>query len=235
MAGAVSRPARLLSRHQVGGQLSLVALDVDAQHQASFVTPGQYAELTIDGKDGYFALASTMLAAPWELIVRDSGGASRALLTAPIGTELLLSSALGKGFPVEVAEQQPAVIAVTGSAISVLRPLLAHREARGDLQRTYVFVGARSIAETPLAAELTTWAQKGAHVWLATSRSGAADSATTNEGSLALVRVVTGYVQNALNAAVASGDAPAGAVAFAAGHAEMLRALTGLSSVYTNV
>lgn len=227
MGVAVPRLARLLSRRQVGGELSLVALDVDLEHQSSFVTPGQYVELSIEGKTGYFALASTMLAAPWELVVKDSGDASRALLTAPIGTELLLTSALGAGFAVQLAEQKPAVIAVTGSAISVLRPLLAHREARGDLSRTYALVGARSIAETPLASELSLWARKGAHVWLAASR--------TAEGSLPLVHVVSGYVHHALNSAVAAGDIPGGALTFAAGHAEMVEALTGVSSVYTNV
>ncbi len=230
MARAVSRPARLLARRDVGGELSLIALDVDAQHQASFVTPGQYAELTIDGRNGYFALASTMLAAPWELVVKDSGDASRALLTAPIGTELSLTCALGDGFPVHLAEQKPAVVAVTGSAVSVLRPLLAHRAARGDLPRTYVFVGARAIAETPLASELSAWAQKGAHVWLATSRATA--------GALAGVRVVAGYVQNALDSAMAAGEVPKGIVAFVAGHEEMLKSLStprSLSSVYTNV
>lgn len=230
MAGTVSRPARLLSRRDVGGELSLVALDVDALHQASFVTPGQYAELTIDGKSGYFALASTMLAAPWELVVKDSGDASRALLTSPIGTQLRLTSALGDGFPVHLAEQKPAVVAVTGSAVSVLRPLLAHREARGDLARTYVFVGVRDVAHTPLATELTVWARKGAHFWLSTSR--AAGEA------LAGVCVAAGYVQNALDAAVAAGDVPRGAIGFVAGHEEMLKSVTvgpSLSSVYTNV
>jgi len=206
-----------------------VALDVDAQHQSSFVTPGQYAELTIDGKNGYFALASTMLAAPWELVVRDSGGASRALLTAEIGAELLLTSALGDGFPVHLAEKKPAVIAVTGSAISVLRPLLAHREARGDLAQTYVFVGVRTIGDTPLASELTAWAKKGAHVWVATSRA--------SGGSLPHVQVLAGYVQNALDAALAVAHVPRGAIGFVAGHGEMLKSVTAgtsLSSVYKN-
>ena len=230
MAGAVSRPARLVSRRPVGGELSLVALDVDAEHQSSFVTPGQYAELTIVGKNGYFALASTVLTSPWELIVKDSGDASRALLTAPIGTELSVTSALGQGFPVKETDQLPAVLAVTGSAISVLRPLLAHRESRGDLARTYVFVGVRTVAEAPLVAELSTWATKGAHVWLASSRSA--------EGRVPSVRVVQGYVQNALEAALVSGEVPTGAVAFVAGHGEMVKTMSArgaLSSVYTNV
>lgn len=230
MAVAESRPARLLSRHPVGGELSLVALDVDARHQASFVTPGQYVELTIEGKNGYFALASTMLASPWELVVRDSGDASAALLTAPIGTELSLTSALGAGFPVHLAEQRPAVIAVTGSAVSVVRPFLAHREAAGDLRRTYVFVGVRSIADAPLASELAAWAGKGAHVWLATSR--------TSGEVLPGVRVASGYVQTALDSAIAAAHVPAGAVGFVAGHGEMLKSVTSgasLSSVYTNV
>jgi NAD(P)H-flavin reductase len=230
MAGAASRPARLLSRRALGGGLHLVALDVEAWHQTSFVTPGQYAELTIAGKNGYFALSSVMQAAPWELVVKDSGGASRALLTAQIGAGLLLTSALGAGFPVERAAGAPAVLAVTGSAVSVLRPLLAHREAEGDLAHTYVFVGARALSEAPLAEELVTWARKGAHVWLATSRS--------HEGSLPPVRIVRGYVQNAIEEALAAGLLPRGAAAFAAGHGEMVKTLVAggsLSSVYTNV
>jgi NAD(P)H-flavin reductase len=228
------RDARLLGRREVGGGLTLVSLEVDGICRVSYQTPGQYAEVTIGDKNGFFALASAAAHAPWELIVRDSGGASHALLHADLGAALHVTPALGTGFDIHRAEGKPAVIAVAGSAISVARPLVAWRVAAGALASTFVFVGARSIAEAPLTDELSAWAAAGARVWLCASRDDA--------GELAHVTITRNYVQDAITAAVDRGDVPAGAVAFVAGHDAMVSSLVSrlgeapaLASVYTNV
>jgi NAD(P)H-flavin reductase len=239
--GASPRDAHVAGKRDVGAGLVLVSLDVDDVCRDSYVTPGQYAELTIDGaageldaeKNGFFALASEVRVAPWEIVVRDSGGASRALLEAAIGARLSVTPALGSGFDVHRAEGKPAVIAVSGSAIGVARPLLAWRASASALDSTYVYVGVRSVAETPLADELIRWAARGVRVVLCASR----DTA----GALPGVKLTSGYVQDAITAAVATGMLPSEAIAFVAGHDAMASALRdagsgpALASVYTNV
>jgi NAD(P)H-flavin reductase len=231
--------ARVAKKRDVGAGLVLVSLDVDDACRDSYVTPGQYAELTIDSghegdpdreKNGFFALASECHTSPWELVVKDSGGASRALLDAAIGSHLSVTLALGSGFDVHRAEGKPAVVAVSGSAIGVARPLLAWRASKGALASTFLYVGVRSVAETPLDDEIVRWAARGVRVVLCASR----DTA----GALAGVEVTSGYVQDAITAAVATGVLPSDAVAFVAGHDAMTSALRSgpaLASVYTNV
>jgi NAD(P)H-flavin reductase len=241
-AGAPPRDARIAEKRDVGAGLVLVALDVDDFCRDSYTTPGQYAELTIgddsirdpgSAKNGYFALASDVLRAPWELVVKDSGGASRALLEAAVGAPLSVTTALGSGFEVHRADGVPAVIAVSGSAISVARPLLSWRAARDALASTFLYVGVRSVEETPLPDELSAWARRGVRVVLCASRDAS--------GGLDGVEMTSGYVQDAITAAVATGALPGDAVAFVAGHDAMTSALrdgTGgpaLASVYMNV
>ena len=162
--------------------------------------------------------------------MRDSGDASRALLACDAGASVTVTAALGAGFRVDDAAGAPAIIAVTGSAVSVLRSLMFHREARGELAQTYALVGVRNAREVPLAAELAGWAKKGAHVWV---------SASVDERAAPdLVRAGRGYVQHTLIAEIAAGRVPKGAVVFAAGQEGMVKALAGsphFASVYTNV
>src|SRR4051812_39474481 len=117
---AIEAPRAILSsRRDAGAGLALVALTVEPDLAASYVAPGQYVEVKSAAGAGFFALAGDVGAPTWELLVRNSGDAADALLTASEGAAIDVSMALGTGFPMTRAKHGPLVVAVTGSALSV--------------------------------------------------------------------------------------------------------------------
>jgi NAD(P)H-flavin reductase len=226
--------ALLGGRCGAGGGLTLVALDVGADAARSYTAPGQYVEVKVEKGNGYFVLAGDVAAARWELLVRNAGDAADALTSAPLGSAIEVSAALGLGFPIDGALGRPLGVAVVGTALAVARPILRRRIAEGDARRTYVFLGVRSAADVPLAAEVDAWSSQGAHVTLCLSRPAAP------EDDRALARAVRrqGYVQRAVVLAIEAGELPERALVVAAGPEEMLADMRALSSsveVVTNV
>ncbi len=95
--------ARVAGRRDVGGGMTLFALDVPTVLRESYVRPGQYAHLTLTSEDGFFVLGSRERRSPWEIVLRRGGGVADLLLAAPIGLEVTASEALGAGFPMDDA------------------------------------------------------------------------------------------------------------------------------------
>lgn len=241
--------AVLAARIDAGTGLSLVTLAVGPEHASSFRAPGQYVQVTTAaGATGYFALAGELGSARWELLVRNSGDAADALVTLPIGAPIDVTLALGEGFPLASAEGRPLIVAVAGSAIAVARPIV---RARGigwaEPGSTTVFVGARCVAEVPLADELEAWTTHGIETVLCLSRPELADESER----LRHVRRFAGYTQFAieehlrvsaerLGTSIRSGGPRPRPLLFAAGGAPMLQSMRelgerGLVDVVTNV
>jgi NAD(P)H-flavin reductase len=171
--------AALVARANAGGGLSLVALDLPDEVAATFVAPGQYARIDGGGEKGYFVLAGEPRAR-WELLIRgDATDGTRAappgktaelLAHAPLGTRVLVSGALGAGFPCDEAKGRTLLVLVAGTGFAAARPILARRIAEGDAGRTHVYVGLRARKEVPLHAELRTWQAAGAALTICVSR-----------------------------------------------------------------
>jgi sulfhydrogenase subunit gamma (sulfur reductase) len=217
--------AVLSSRRDAGGDLLLVALEVDEHMSRAYTTPGQYVEVKTEAGNGYFVLASAVGASPWELLVKNAGDAADALFSRPLGSTLEVEGPLGTGFPFAQMDGRHVVIAVVGSALAVARPVLAQRIAKGVAAATHLFLGLRSPLDLPIHEEVQEWVDRGIAVVLCLSRSELEHHAEV----LPRAHRFAGYVQRALRRALDTGEVPHGALVIAAGPPEMLADLQVLA------
>jgi NAD(P)H-flavin reductase len=213
MASAV-----LSARHDAGGGLLLVSLELAPEIAGAYTAPGQYVEVKTASGNGYFVVASDVGVVRWQLLVKNAGGASEVLATTPLGTVLELDGPLGAGFSVERMTDRHVVVAVVGSALGVARPVLHRRIGDGVARATHLFLGLRSLADLPMAGEIEAWVREGVLVVLCLSRSELHHHPEVLPG----VPRATGYVQHALARALESGEVPHGTLVIAAGPDELL-------------
>jgi NAD(P)H-flavin reductase len=229
MAGGATERAVLTARSPAGGELLLVSLDVDEAIAHRYTTPGQYIEVKADSGNGYFVLASNVGERPWQLLVKNAGGAADALATRPIGTQFSIVGPLGAGFSVERMRSRHVVVAVVGSAIGVARSVIGRRIADGAATATHLFLGLRASTDLALRDEIATWAASGIEVVLCLSRSELDHHREILPGS----RREGGYVQHALTRALESGAVPHGTLVIAAGPGAMLADMRSLAAKAT--
>ncbi len=218
--------AVLVSRSDAGGELLLISLDVDPDIAGRYTTPGQYIEVKADSGNGYFVLASEVGKRPWQLLVKNAGGAADALATLPIGSTLEIVGPLGMGFSVERMRSRHVALAVVGSAIGVARSVVGRRIADGAATATYLFLGIRSPADLAILHDIEEWAAQGIVVVLCLSRGELDHRAEI----LPAARRVPGHVQRALAQALQNGDVPHGTLVIAAGPDAMLADMRSLST-----
>jgi NAD(P)H-flavin reductase len=212
-------PARLASRSDAGGGMTLVTLEPEPGIAPSYTSPGQYVEVRAQGETGYFALAGIPGELPWELVMRSGGGVSDVLLPAPLGLDVEVTAAIGDGFPMEAVHGRLLVIALSGTGVAAGRPLVLRRIADGDASRTQVWLGVRTRAELPLAADIEAWRAAGVPVVVCLSQPGDAP-----DGDL----FARGYVQDVMAARIPAGSL-VDARLFAVGVASMVDALRALA------
>jgi NAD(P)H-flavin reductase len=210
-------PARVLGRVDVGGGLSRITIDAAPGLLASYTSPGQYVEVTIENESGFFVLANYPGAPNWQLIMRAGGGASDFLVATPPGRSMNVTRALGAGFPMDEARGTSLTIVLGGTGIAAGPPLLTRRVMQGDAARTQVFVGVRTRSELGLRREVEAWIQAGARVLVCLSN---------DEGPLDELPWTSGYVQDVLRARAAS---VSGDPVFAVGPEAMIGALRELA------
>jgi NAD(P)H-flavin reductase len=196
-------------RTPAGAGLTRVVVVPAAEVAASHDTPGQYVEVRAEGQKGFFVLSSNPGASPWELVLRDGGGAADVLLVMPVPGAVQVSAAIGTGFPMHDVRGRELLVALGGTGIAAGPPVVRRRISDGDARLTRVWVGARGDA-LPLAGEIEAWRGAGVQV-----------------------TVANGYVDEAMRAHIAaSPEAPI----FAVGADAMVTALLSLAPgrVHTN-
>jgi NAD(P)H-flavin reductase len=212
-------PSAILSaRHDAGGELLLVSLDVSTDVARAYTTPGQYIEVKTESGKGYFVLASAIGCSPWQLLVKNAGGAADALTTLPLGSALEISGPHGAGFSAPRMESRHVAVAVVGSALGVARPVLADRIRAGAAASTHLFLGVRAPTDVPILDEVETWTTQGVRVVLCLSR-GELDH---HPEVVPRAHRAAGYVQRALARALETGEVPHGTLVIAAGPDAML-------------
>ncbi len=224
MAAAV-----LAARRPAGGELLLVALDVPDDSARAYTAPGQYTEVKVERGNGYFVLAGDVGSSRWELLVRNAGDAADALWSLPIGSTVEASAPLGLGFPIDRARGAPLAVAAVGTALAVARPVLRRRIADGDAARTWVFLGVRAPEDLPLADEVESWAERGAHVTLCISRGDPA----RHPQRIPRAERASGYVQDVVARVVSR--MPEKTLVVAAGPEPMLDAMRALAKAHPTV
>ncbi len=168
-SGVVSsawHPATVTDRKPAGGGLTRIVLVPSAEVAASHDTPGQYVEVRAEGQTGYFVLSNDPGASPWELVMRDGGGASDVLLLMALPRGVEVTSAIGAGFPMRDVRGRELLLALGGTGIAAGPPVVRRRIHEGDALRTRVWVGARGDA-LPLAEEIDAWRAAGVEVSVA--------------------------------------------------------------------
>ncbi|MDB5221266.1 MAG: Heterodisulfide reductase, cytochrome reductase subunit [Myxococcaceae bacterium] len=224
--GASTERAVLTARRPAGGELFLISLDVEEEVARRYTTPGQYVEVKAESGNGYFVLASNVGERPWELLVKNAGGAADALATQPIGTSFTVVGPLGQGFSAERMQSRHVVVAVVGGALGVARSVIGQRIADGAATATHLFLGIRSPTDLPIPDEIAGWAARGIEVVLCLSRSELDHHPEVMPGA----RRVAGYVQHALARALESGAVPHGTLVIAAGPDAMLADMRSLAA-----
>jgi NAD(P)H-flavin reductase len=219
--------AVLSARHDAGGDLLLVSLDVDDAIARAYTTPGQYIEVKTPEANGYFVIASAVGETPWELLVKNAGGAADALATLPLGSHLSIEGPLGAGFSVARMTSRHVAVAVVGSALGVARPVLGQRIAAGAAAATHLLIGVRAPTDLAIAREVEQWAERGIHVVLCLSRA----EVDHHREVLPRAHRVSGYVQHALARALETGEIPHGTLVIAAGPDAMLADMRTLATV----
>ncbi len=212
-------PARLASRSDAGGGMTLVILEPEPGVAPSYTSPGQYVEVRARGATGYFVLAGVPGELPWELVMRAGGGVSDVLLAAPPGLDVEVTAAIGDGFPMDEARGHLLVVALSGTGVAAAPPLVRRRIGDGDAALTQVWLGVRTQAELPLLADIEAWRAAGVPVVVCLSQPGDAPV-----GEL----FSRGYVQDVMAARIPSGSL-AEARVFAVGVASMVDALRALA------
>lgn len=218
--------AVLSAREDAGGELLLVSLEVEDAIARKYTTPGQYIEVQAGAEKGYFVLSNDVGQRPWQLLVKNSGGAADALATLPLGSVLTVDGPLGQGFSVERMRSRHVVVAVVASALGVARSVLARRIADGSAGLTHLFVGLRAPTDVPIRKEVEAWAESGITVVLCLSRS----ELHHHPEILPRARRVSGYVQTALRRALKGGEVPHGTLVIAAGPPAMLDDMKSLAA-----
>jgi NAD(P)H-flavin reductase len=226
MAGGATERAVLTARSPAGGELLLVSLDVEEAVARRYTTPGQYIELKADSGNGYFVLASNVGERPWQLLVKNAGGAADALATQPIGTQFRVVGPLGAGFSVERMRSRHVAVAVVGSAIGVARSVIGRRIADGAATATHLFLGIRGPTDLTIPGEIAGWAANGIEVVLCLSK----NELDHHKKILPGARRASGYVQHALARALETGAVPHGALVIAAGPDAMLADMRSLAA-----
>ncbi len=218
--------AVLSARRHAGGELFLISLAVDDEVARRYTTPGQYIEVKADSGNGYFVLASDVGRRPWQLLVKNAGGAADALATFPIGSSFTVVGPLGAGFSVERMRSRHVVVAVVGSALGVARSVLGRRIADGVATATHLFLGLRAPTDLAIPTEVEAWAEKGIRVVLCLSRS----ELRHHREVLPSAERVVGYVQHALARALEMSAVPHGSLVIAAGPDAMLADMRSLAT-----
>ena len=225
MGGGATQRAVLTARSPAGGELLLVSLEVDEAIARGYTTPGQYIEVKADSGNGYFVLASNVGERPWQLLVKNAGGAADALATEPIGTSFPIVGPLGAGFSVERMRSRHVAVAVVGGAIGVARSVVGRRIADGAATATHLFLGMRAPTDLAIPREIAHWVASGVEVVLCLSRS----ELDHHKEILPGARRAAGYVQHALTRALETGAVPHGTLVIAAGPDAMLADMRSLA------
>jgi len=218
--------AVLSARSPVGGELLMISLDVDEESARRYTTPGQYIEVKADTGSGYFVLASDVGQRPWQLLVKNAGGAADALATLPLGAPITIAGPKGAGFSVERMRSRHVVVAVVGSALGVARPVLRRRIADGAATATHLFLGLRAPTELAIASEVAEWAASGVSIVLCLSRT----ELDHHPEVLPAAQRVAGYVQHALARALQTGQVTHGTLVIAAGSDAMLADMRSMAT-----
>jgi sulfhydrogenase subunit gamma (sulfur reductase) len=206
------KEARVASIAKAADGLLEVRLDVPAEVAASHVAPGQYVKVAAGAGETFFAIASRPNpdGGRIELLLKLGSPVSDAIAELLAGAAVRVTSAQGKGFPLDRAVGRDLVLVATGSGISPIRSVIETiARRRADFGKVSLHVGARTPSAFAYVEEFSAWRASEIDVFPVVSR-------PTDTGWTGL----TGYVQSHLD-----GVHLRAAIAFLCGQKAMVEAV----------
>src|SRR5581483_11650765 len=154
----------------------LACFSMAAENGLSDFIPGQVAVLSLDGQaKSYFAIASAPGEDTLSFLVKRGSGVSGALFEQGIGSSVLMTGPVGKGFPITEYRGHDPLLMAAGTAIapirSVIRSVLAHRH---DYGKVILIYGVREPAHFAFQDEVESWRDQSIMVVLTCSQPGSA-------------------------------------------------------------
>lgn len=147
-------------RREMPGVVSLTLQPADGER--AFVQPGQFNMLWAFGVGEAAISVSGNPARPGLVhTIREVGATSRALCRMRVGDELGVRGPFGRGWDVEDGRGGDVVLIGGGLGLAPLRPALYRILARrGDYDRVFLLVGARSPGLVLFRADLARWSRR---------------------------------------------------------------------------
>lgn len=162
------KPCVLLSLELESEGCYAARLDIEGS-AIRYSTPGQYLSVAAPGvAPGYFAISNAPEETPktLELLIKASGPVGSAITAVKPPGPLLLSAAMGTGFPLHEAKGKDLVLLTMGTGISALRPVIqAVMRNRSEYQNVTLLHGARASKSMPFLQEHPAWRAAQIEVW----------------------------------------------------------------------
>ena len=159
-------------RHETAELIHLSLSGSTEEFKKAYRVPGQYLQVSLENlKPGFFAIASGPGEAGIELLIKRGNPLTDAIALKKAGSELQASLPMGKGFPLEQAQQGTIFLVGVGSGIAPLRAM-AHvlLQERSKWGRIILIYGARTPCNFPYQAEMDAWNRNGIEVTKVCSR-----------------------------------------------------------------
>ncbi|TXD35908.1 biotin--[acetyl-CoA-carboxylase] ligase [Lujinxingia vulgaris] len=167
-ARRVRRRFKLRANERVGARYCRLEVEVDAEFAASYLRPGQYTTVGIEGHPPNFYVIAGARGPVWEFLIEAEGDLGSALSELGVGAEVEVSLAEGGGFEPATARARNALLFASGSGIAAVLPLIDRwLEAPGGPESIALFYGERHEHDRAYAERLRKLEEAGVAVYLA--------------------------------------------------------------------
>lgn len=152
---------------------TLFKVSLDANDKSnSFLVPGQYVVMQLpEQKPLYLVIASTVGSKNWDFYIRDTGIVTQSLKSQLVGSDIDVSNAQGKGYPMQLLKNKNIILISAGTGIasfySVIQEILNHRSDYGNI---LIYHGSRYENEILYREEMMSWLEKDIEIFLTLSQ-----------------------------------------------------------------
>jgi NAD(P)H-flavin reductase len=161
-------PAKVVDQKQIAQNMHRLLVDAGAEVTKGYTIPGQFVQIKVEeSKPGFFAIASAPdanNAGVIELLVKNAGETAEKLCSSTAGSDVEISSVMGKGFPVDKIPPSSfdrVFIFATGSGIAPIKAIIEAGVLKPS-ERTLVklYYGARNKESMAFYESLGDWTKQ---------------------------------------------------------------------------
>lgn len=173
-ARRVRRRFALRASERVGARYCRLEVEVDAAFSDSYLRPGQYITLGLEGHPPNFYVIAGVRGRVWEFLIEVEGDLGSALSELEVGAEVEVSLVEGGGFEPASGRGKTALLFASGSGVAAVLPLVDRWLSEpGRPERIALFYGERHEEDRAYAERLKQLEEAGVEVFLAAEEGGA--------------------------------------------------------------